>query len=697
MPAHLVITDGTATINLLKPQGSFGFHLEEWRPAIPDYKRGGTWQDSPLAQGRRLAQKRSENAIETFRLKAHETNQDQLIRDLQDLRRLLEKASSYWVTGWQDEPVWIEARASGETNTRYAWIYRGSMLVDGNPFNQPFMQADCSAVMDKLSLIVEHSSWSELEPGTGGAVETSAMEEFDGRMLGNVDEMEAREPTSEDAVFVANKRNMANITDVYYWDSVLGVWSVNLMDRTPPYNLLPATPAAGDFVLFGIDTSLANSGPFASLVFDLIPQDDLEITWRYSDAGVLPTGWTALNVTDGTNAAGAHTGEPFDTAGVNSVHWWQEPVVAWVDTITPAVGGVAVPGGIAGFWVCAHVTAVGAAPTAPQQQNRDVYSVIWPYIEIQEGQVLGDIPSLLRMRVHNRSAGQDLDVRITSDNVYMGLRSMSRGEDFTAYINLCNEQNPAGISVAPQGTSGQVAYMDAATGLAIQFPGGVQAFTEECRIQLDNTLTDHFSGVFHMYLRAAQTGGTAGDIRARVVTRLGHIASPVRYTSPWDDTKILNLPAILDMGHVRIPPAGVLSSDTSQTIYFMIEIADTVGAGTLTMFDLILLPVDEWAGEFPRPGTTGWDLDYRVYLDVNSLTPKFDLHAPVRWLADDELISVHQTIAVGPAMLQANAKQRLWFLASDAYGGEDRWLAIETVHSTQTTSNDQYLSMRGNR
>jgi hypothetical protein len=85
--AVLKITDGTLEVNLIKPPLGLGYHLEDWRPSIPDYKRGGTWQDSPLAMGRRLSQKQFENAIETFRLKANEADQDQMIRELQDLLR----------------------------------------------------------------------------------------------------------------------------------------------------------------------------------------------------------------------------------------------------------------------------------------------------------------------------------------------------------------------------------------------------------------------------------------------------------------------------------------------------------------------------------------------------------------------------------------------------------------------------------
>ena len=69
--------------------------------------------------------------------------------------------------------------------------------------------------------------------------------------------------------YVASKRNMAQITNVHYWDSAGAAWSGNLVAAATPFALLPNPVLVGDFVLFGIDTSVLNSGPFCSLVFDI--------------------------------------------------------------------------------------------------------------------------------------------------------------------------------------------------------------------------------------------------------------------------------------------------------------------------------------------------------------------------------------------------------------------------------------------
>lgn len=162
--AILKITDGTTTIDLLNKDS--GFLLSEWTPAIADFKDGGIFQNSPLATGRRLVAYRYANTIETMQLKAHHVTPDALIRDTQELRRLLQKAADYWATDWQNTPVYIAARANGETNTRYCIIHTGRFANDANPYAQPFMQPMCGAAMDSIPFIFERGHWLENAPGT---------------------------------------------------------------------------------------------------------------------------------------------------------------------------------------------------------------------------------------------------------------------------------------------------------------------------------------------------------------------------------------------------------------------------------------------------------------------------------------------------------------------------------------------------
>ena len=84
----------------------------------------------------------------------------------------------------------------------------------------------------------------------------------------------------------------------------------------------------------------------------------------------------------------------------------------------------------------------GSFTTAPQQQITHVYSVTWPYIEVQYDQITGTIPALLKLIAH----GKNLSFR-SANRFYMGSRSMFRGENFTAILNAADEQNPSGVTV----------------------------------------------------------------------------------------------------------------------------------------------------------------------------------------------------------------------------------------------------------
>ncbi|KKL52807.1 hypothetical protein LCGC14_2281760, partial [marine sediment metagenome] len=172
----LKITDGTTTIDLLDKTKSF--LLNTWRPQIPGFKGGGTFRDSPLADGRRLIDYRFENVIDVFNMKIRSEDQDTLIEETQELRRLLTKAVDYWRTSWQLEPVWIEAQASCETNKRYSIIFSWRTPEDDNPYSQPFLQVGKGAMMDEFTIAIEHGHWLANQPGTGDCVESAGFGEF---------------------------------------------------------------------------------------------------------------------------------------------------------------------------------------------------------------------------------------------------------------------------------------------------------------------------------------------------------------------------------------------------------------------------------------------------------------------------------------------------------------------------------------
>jgi len=616
--------------------------------------------------------------------------------------------------------VWIEAQSPGESEMRYAIIWDYRTPNDGNPYEEPFFQTVARAGMDDFILTLEREPyWRANVPGTGTAIETSAVEIYV-HPLGNVNSIGTRQPTTADEVYVANKRNVANITNVHYWDSNANNWSANLMVAGLPFAMLPNPILADDVVVFGINTALPDSGPFCSLVFDIGTAMTLVTgtQWKYSSVGADPTvNWNNLTVQDNTDQDGAMTGMPFDTLGVGSVHW--EQPAAWTEQ-NPTVNAVAL--GVTGYWVAMDIVTVAGADTPPWQQNRDIYSIVWPYIEIDPAttadvvQVGGDAPTLAQYKTtsrsdHSRGVGAPPadEPTLWSDRLICGLRSLSRGAAFTAYINLANEQNPAGITI----TAGLGAFtVNTTTASGVYVLSGILVanYGRQVTITLGPTMIPSYAGTFHMYLRAQQVGGAAGDVNVDI--RITHTTSAdgFNFFTKRVSFESTNDWRLLDFGQISLPGFVLNSSDNVNAVRIEIWANDDTASAArrVRLYDLVLIPVDEWAYDSNNPGRyiesiLGRDAtDGRRTLDIDGITlPKRDIRSPLRIEANDYIEQEWRTITPSGPIMQANASQRLWFLSvRDEQGHHfaENWFCEPWVaFSTQTFNVQRYLSMRGDR
>lgn len=171
MSGDLYLTNGTIRINLRN--GIDGWYLDQWDPAIAGRK--STWRDSPLSDGRKPALRRWSNATETMKFKIGRPTQDDVIYETQELRRLLLAAEEYFIGG-SDTPVWLEARGTCETNTRYAVIVTWGTGNDSDPYHKPF-DLD-NPVMSPWTLTLERQHWRHMAPGTSECVELSATQDY---------------------------------------------------------------------------------------------------------------------------------------------------------------------------------------------------------------------------------------------------------------------------------------------------------------------------------------------------------------------------------------------------------------------------------------------------------------------------------------------------------------------------------------
>jgi hypothetical protein len=669
----LEIADEDTTVNLVQIGKHTGFHLRNWTPKAADYKTGGVWQDSPIAHGRRLATRYFGNVVETFQLALLGSDVNILSRQSQDLRRLVEKASDYWTADWQNDPVWLRAKGKGETNPRYALLHQAEIPDDSNPFAQP-VASKLDPLMDNLSLVAERGHWHSEAPGCYAALEAFASQSYDGRSLGNVDDTGADDPTANCHVFVANKHTRANLSDVYWWSAANG-WSANLMDAALPFDLLDdggVAPQVNDYVIFGCDTALANSGPFCSLVLDIATGATVTGVWEFSDdLGA----WTAFDPDDYRDET-----DGFQNTGVNSVHW--DPTTP---NSTPRVWTALAtgPGATTALWVRFRITAVGTG-IVPAQQNRDVYSAVTPYIEVDSADVGGDLPALFLAKLRGVSC-------FFVDWLIAGLRSKGRGDDFTAYVNLADEQNPTGIAVTCSGNCAFANSLSAPSGREVTYTAGGDG---EITIELGSAICSQYYGVYHAYVRAWQDGGDVGDVTFSLTVKLG--------TGEVIQTELTDFEIVpdedwyrVDLGRLEISPPSFLDDVES---YNQNQIViDVSGSETTHFYDLILIPVDEWAGEFVDPeqgGTgTGNQLKPRRLLEIDGVKHPKQFLRPILYSVNSQRIVGHWDRRFnGPPILQANADQRLWFLA-----GLDTQSEPHVAFATCLGIVQRYLSYRGDR
>lgn len=684
------ITDGTDAVNLLNQ--STGFHLESWRQVPLPSKGEGVYQSSPIADGRRLVSKQWDNTLDRFDLSVNGVGQDAVIYDISLLFTLLEKAAQYWTTDWQQEPVWIEARAGCETNTRYAHVVNWRVPELASPYSGAFLEH--LTAMGDVTLLIEHTGWLEYQPGTGAAVGLSAVETYDGRNLGNVNDTGNRDPTTaEEEVFITNCRKVANLTDIYYYDASIPIYSANLMDAALPFAFLPAVPAVGDIVYFGIDTSITDSGPFNSLVFDIgtAITNVTTIIWEYYNGA-----WVTLTTQDNTRNDGLLAGGVvFDTISVKSVNWDMQYYGDW---ITVAING------ITGYWVRARITAIGVNPTPPVQQNRDIYSIIWPYVEIQNTEIYGDISSIARIRtiIQSDKDGGTLPNLTWFNRVIIGLRKLSRGTNYVPYINLADEQNPAGITVSAVNSGAFGTSVIAPTGRRIVSTNPGAVLTIVSSIDIISPLVNEYHGAFRIFLRARQTSGGAGDIGFAIkIGYTGVSTSRFFFESDTVYLKTTTLEELLDFGKVEI--STVKGQDNAYRIRIFIYVIGN-GVSDAALYDLILFPVDEWAidcrdeiKDSESNVESRGVIALHTYIDIDGITnPSNNKQCLLKFRDTDEFSMEYNPITNNYPILQVYSNQRYWFLVSQYNSTNDVWKAIFNSNSTISVIDSQrYIAMRG--
>lgn len=524
-----------------------------------------------------------------------------------------------------------------------------------------------NATYDEAVLTIEYISEASGTPRTDGHAETC-----------------------DAAIFVGNKQVVQGLTHIFVSDG--GVFGGNLLDAALPYALLPAVPAASDAVYFGIASGAADVRNFDSLVFNLSQAGASTLQWQYYNTG---TGWTALPATELDDNTAQLT-----TLGASSVTWVIRSIAsgAWDATTV---------NGIDGFWIRALDQTGGAQP--PIQQSNHPYTITTAFADIDDAQVPGDIPAIAYYKIIQNSFVEP--VTTVAENltrrVLIGLRTKSRGSNFSAYINLASKNNQSGITVTA-GTDSAFNSDDVAPAneSILLTTSTLNSWITIGTIAFTSALAQEYNGRFHAYLRgfvnATGSALISFRLRAKVGERITYTSDAVQFTA--DDAQ-----QILDMREFSFPGVDIDDDESLSAATIDVQAYATGAAETAWLRDIILMPVDEWFASYSVvPLANGGGVNDEAYLsqisadgqylEVNPFIEKFGTVKYAKTAAG-AIFAIWKGIESRAPLLQANVDQRLWFLTDEWTVTVENVLAsyTETNHIVQVNRQSRYLSMRGGR
>ena len=683
--ALLVMADGPASdttatrIDLLKIMTD-GIGVENWRQAVNGYKGGGTFQSSSLSDGRQLVGKQFDTAVESFPISCvRGATQNIAIATLQNLFRLMEQASDYWANQWVERFVWIESRAECESNTRYALVSTARIPQLADVYSPTFKK---NAVFNGMTLEVERrDEWSGNQPGTGTATPISSVEAWSGRNYGNVNSAGVDTPTTGvEEVFFSNGRQNGNITHVFTWSAANG-FSANLVGGGFPITLLDTVgvaPQVNDAVYFGIQTVAGENYPIRSLVFD-IATAVAGITWVWETrigAGFGPV--PAASFRDNTDTGG----NPLDTLGVNTVVFQQFITMG---------SGTLVVNGVTALWVRLLVTAAPGPAVAPTQQNREVYTVSWSYIDIKAANVGGDLSAIASLGFRPQYDKNAIN------EVSGGLRSYDRGADFRSFLNCSDQHVPANVTLALGANCAYVSPGYGPTGRAVRYtPAGVEVMATRVKFTLAAPLAIQYYGGFHFFLRAIEQAGATSDFSVRLVITAS--SGGQSFSAPIVITGTV-AQKVFDFGTFVLPLATLLTSEAVDELVFDVQAGYSGAGGVFIEFvDLCLIPSDEWMFDaFDYVLSADSDVEIGDELGVDSIKyPKRHIRSLMTNISTSNIDAVWGIKSGAPANLRNNARQRLWFTIFGITSGVRSWDS-DIAMSIRINRNQRYLGPRGAR
>lgn len=676
MTEILQLINNLDVVDLLDPDS---IYLTSWELSLPP--RRDTIHTPIYDNGSTLLSSQFDNLVETMTIAIVGSSHNNVITNLRNLTSILEAAKSHYI-GLKSTPTYLAAKTNAETGTRYAVVknykleklsqalglstLRTGVKILGKAYTSGFPQ---------VVLVLELDLWQSEIPGATSPILVAGYQEFNDTIYGSVNSSSEITPAS--LAYLANKGTVANISHVYRYDASAATYTA-LHSLTPPFDLLPNPLGNGDILYLGSSISITNSGPFSNAIFDVGVATDANMptAWEYFNGAT----WEDLgdfgpNVVDGTSE--------FRNTGINSVSWGQP--IDW----SPNDPGM----GVSAYWVRFRVLTTGGATITPTQQNRKIYSATWNYVEIDSDQLPGDIPNIVKYVISQWGRGEDDDGALY--RIFMGLRSVSRGEDFSSIWNASNEQQPTGVSFSGPAINANALYPTGriANETVITSSGNSMGLWT-----VGESYSAQYLGRFRVFLSFIPSA-TSGSPEPEDLSFYLQVMPPFSFlefytdrVSPYDIDTSKNM--YVDLGEISIQERafGELSASPLQ-----IELFGITSSGmtvTARPVQLVLLPCDEWSCSIENlnpPGTTGLTLINFDSLEVNGTKNKDMIATTRRYISSNEILGIPFYNSTSIPVLQSNAKQRLHMIFSAANWVASSWPILRvSCHAVS-----RYLALRG--
>lgn len=534
----------------------------------------GTTQIIPHALDRKFESSEEFYTTERYSLVIKGTNTDDLAVQADRVYEMLRQAWLYKNTSDVITPVFIRQRASCETNRR-------SAVVIGSPDVQlpvpiAHLPLETTQVIDPFDMAITRGPW---QAGTPGTMPDSP-----------VTLTTTGGPALPTLVQVSNHRDQTAISHIFNYDDSLAAWSANLagVAAFDIWSVAAAVPALNDIHYIGFSVNR----PSRSVVWNIG-------TGGVYDAAILVEyyngAWVPLTYGDDyTIYPRGDQDELFTSVGP-----WVINTRDLRDWTTVNVNGVNTR------WLRIRIDNFVGWVTTPANADFNAYTARRPFVIFPAASIGGSAPPFALTRMRSPDGGDDNPRFSNIDRMIVGLKTRGLA-DFESHLNAGGAGLPAGWATAPgtDATEANVWYGPQSKLLQVDF---VTTNPMDTRQTYTGTeMLDSWRGKYKAFIRAEQVSGADGDIilQLRALLDTGG-ATAMR----WESDRITmqthdDGPEVVDMtpdGVLSIPFVDELAEDdfTGEDIVFRIR-ARRLGASaaTLDIWDLVLIPADEWIVEY---------------------------------------------------------------------------------------------------